>query len=170
MLMISEHFREELARIHNNALREHVRECLDAHHYQLIDLPASRNNHHPPDERGKLGWVIHAKRVSWFCKCIGEELLLGQDDMDALHAAALLHDISRYRTSGSGHEYDSAIIVDKFLRRDVDAAMRVRVMKLIMRHMAHWYGEEVPVDELERLFCLADYVVSREEVLIGVLK
>lgn len=54
---------------------------------------STSGKHHPPDERGPGGRVLHTKRVARLCAELARTLDIGPEQTDFLLAAAIIHDL-----------------------------------------------------------------------------
>lgn len=106
----SEHFKNELAYIQNNTLREIVAATLDASPECIVTIPASSSGrYHPTYSLGEGGLMRHIKGAVGIAHCMieteifdkivtgkedGSKLLAEQRNMyaDAAYAALILHD------------------------------------------------------------------------------
>lgn len=177
--------------IKDEKLRRAVKSAHDRYGYKLSFLPASLTGRfHPEDERGREGLNKHIEKLVWFLDeaCKG----LDMDDVtrDVLLAAAFFHDlgkvietrvyqqviyqgentvrqtlVSREVKDGDFHPITSSKLARRFLIEEgVEQETIDIICSIIECHMGHWYPY-LPraTTELEKLFALADYIVSREE-------
>ncbi len=151
--------------------------------------------HHPGDEDRGGGQIIHSDKVAWFCMHMCEQMQYPDNIRDVLIAAAYLHDVSKSTIMGYKRvifNFEGAIArghqlkpgdTDKhhanFSAREGAALIKGTVphedlvvfYNVVERHMAHWYPEDddrkppMPETDIEKMFALADYIVSREGLL-----
>lgn len=108
----------EINLIQDLSIRYFVRAILmSVAHFWTI--PASfSGNHHPPDERGVGGNVIHTRRVVRAVILLGEAQDRSILDMDFLIAAALLHDTTKgieWSEGNVGYDPMHAYTVDRLV-------------------------------------------------------
>lgn len=117
-------------------------------------IPAARGKHHPLDERGDTGLILHTKRVKEMVIWLGMAEQLPQYEMDLLLAAAIVHD-----TKKPGYEHPDLI---------KDTNLLLEVINIAKMHMGPWYKKErwPNVCKLGRMLYYADYIVSRENFIL----
>ena len=173
-------------------LKNAVKMMLSDWGYKLRFIPSSMTGHyHPPDEHGLEGLIRHIEKLCWFLLCCSDEFQWDQDTLDEMLTAAYFHDIgkvvdtrveqkvvyqkmkkvtrkvvvSRRVETGDHHPVVSAKVAEEYMKRaKVPSARIKRIKRIILSHMGHWYkGLPEPTTELERLFALGDFIVSRPE-------
>jgi len=160
--------------------------------YKLKFIPGSMTGvHHAKDERKMGGLSRHIEKVCWFVTKSSEAFKLSDEDKDILLVCAYFHDISKVRDTkvlekltywgkkilrkvevvrevndGDRHPFLSSSMAREYLTKaEVDASTIGIITNIIICHMNHWYHPRYPLPETqrERMFALADYIVSREE-------
>jgi len=144
---------------------------------------------HPPDEYDNDGMVIHTRRVAKFAMAMGSSIGLPDDEMDALLAAALLHDITKAvycdEELNVTHDPLHLYTIDSFIsfmrtddtRKSHDAKSNtldipyeqiINIIRLI--HCSHgvWspIPETLPMNELEKVLAMANYTAENLHVLV----
>lgn len=177
--------------IKNEKLRKTVELMLYDWGYKLKFIPGSMTGvHHAKDERIKGGLSRHIEKVCWFVTKSSEAFKLSDEDKDILIVCAYFHDISKVRDTrvlekltywgkkilrkveisrevkdGDRHPFESANMAREYLvKAEVDVCTIGIITNIIVCHMNHWYPRyPLPKTEREKMFALADYIVSREE-------
>jgi len=180
-------------KIKDERLRKAVKKVYSKYGYKLHFLPSSfTGHHHPPDERGLDGLKKHIEKVCWFLDCVADEFLYSDEVRDILLTAAYFHDIGKVeqikvneelilKSRKAKHQVrierevkgpdlhaqiGVAIATEYLKEQGVDFSMIKTITEIIDTHMGHWYYKK-PLTELQRMFALADFVVSRDEFRIG---
>jgi len=122
---------------------------------------ASRH-HHPEDERGKFGNLIHTIRVARAVVVLSEVTPLSAWDSDILKSAAVLHDCCRYGIDG---EAEFSVPEHPFLVRELakkhELGALPQVFEVIEAHMGRWGAPRfTPILELRTALHLADYLCT----------
>jgi hypothetical protein len=155
--------------------------------------PASLRGGHSKDEDTGGGLILHGDKVAWFCLGASECLNLSERDTDILITASYLHDMTKATRIGykkvifnfegtikRGYEIRPNMEIDhlhalysaregcKIVKEAIEHEDLEKLYHIIERHMI-WYNEGVerpplPETNLEKLFSLADYIMSRKEV------
>jgi hypothetical protein len=177
--------------IKDKKLRKAVELMLKDWEYKLKFIPGSMTGvHHAKDERIKGGLSRHIEKVCWFITKSAEAFKLSDEDKDILLVCAYFHDISKVRDTrvlekliywgkkilrkvevarevkdGDKHPFESANMARNYLAKaEVDTCTVGIIVNIIICHMNHWYPRyPLPKTEREKMFALADYIVSREE-------
>jgi hypothetical protein len=160
--------------------------------YKLKFIPGSMTGvHHAKDEREKGGLRRHIEKVCWFVTKSSEAFKLSDEDKDILLVCAYFHDISKVRDTrvlekmiylgkkilrkvevarevkeADVHPFESANMAREYLTKaEIENCTIGIIVNIIVCHMNHWYHPRYPLPktEKEKMFALADYVVSREE-------
>lgn len=181
--------------IKDEKIKKALKKALARYSYKLRFCPASfSGRHHPKDERGKEGLLRHIEKICWFLTNACEVLSYPQWVKDIFIFSAYFHDLAKvdrakvvqkilYLDSkrenqievsreigieGDKHPYESALLARKYLEREgVDQATIGVITNIILKHMSHWYENyPQPESEYERIFALADFIVSRKEFRI----
>lgn len=184
-----------LEKIKDERLKRAVLKAYKIYGYKLHFLPSSlTGHHHPVDERGINGLTTHIEKMCWFLDGVADEFKYSDTVRDMLLTAAYFHDIGKvkqttvsheltYESDGSSkrttkvirniggldlHPIISAKMAREFLEKEgVEEEMIQTICDLIARHMSHWYPNlPRPQTELEKMFALADFIVSREDFKI----
>lgn len=154
------------------------------------EMPAScSGKHHPPDERGVGGNVLHTKRVVRIACMIGESYSLPQDEKDIVVAASLLHDITKAtRDEVTGkfkydpmHPYTVGMFVKKCQEEDKNYASESQsstlflsedsvqsILRLVRCHLGPWspVPETTPITYLDMIVHIADNLASKMHIMI----
>lgn len=111
---------DEINLIQDEGVRQFVRSCLMKADV-FWGIPSSfSGKHHPPDEHGEGGNVLHTQRVVRAVKLLAASQERADFDVDLMIAAALLHDITKGTVHSDGVvRYDPLhpITADKFIER-----------------------------------------------------
>lgn len=185
-----------IEKIKDEKLRKAVLSVYSVYGYKLHFIPASlTGRHHPKDEKGLDGLRNHVEKVCVLLDWIASEYQFSDEIRDILYTAAYFHDLGKLkqttvqqeleyrennkvsrkvkvtrRISGRDlHPILGARLAREYLIREGVKGETVQIIQdLIARHMAHWIrGNPKPETELEKLFALADFIVSRNEFQIG---
>lgn len=184
-----------LMKIKDERLRKVLLRAYMRYGYKLYFLPSSlTGKYHPKEERGLKGLEKHMDKVAWFVDKVSDEFQYSDEVRDILLTAAYFHDLGKvkqnkveqeviYEANGkikrqvkvtrdiSGldlHPIISARMARKFLEKGgIEEGTISVICDLIAKHMSHWYSSlPRPLTELERMFALADFIVSRDEFKI----
>lgn len=183
-----------LEKIKDLKLKSAILKAYSLYGYKLHFLPSSlTGRHHPPDERGIDGLNKHVEKLCWFLDGVADEFQYPDKIRDILFTAAYFHDLGKvketkvsheltYRKKGieretrlvrevtgqDRHPIESAKMAREFLAlARVDTETIQTICDLIERHMGHWLSYlPQPRTELEKIFALADFIVSREDFKI----
>ena len=149
--------------------------------------PSLSGDTHSKDEDVGGGLIIHCDKVAWFCIQYDDVYPLDVRDKDVLITASYLHDISKATLMGYKHHmfnFNGTIVrgYEWSPNKDIDsnhasfsAKEGCKIVKgtiaqdklemlyhIIERHMK--YKAPFPETELEKLFALADHMMSRKEI------
>lgn len=131
---------------------------------------ASRN-HHPLDERGSEGNLIHTVRVVKLCRILAECRRADQIEVDILTSAAALHDGGRYDLDGKAPytvENHPHLIRELANTKGLTCPHAEEVFTHIERHMGMWgdptYSMAVT---FSTILSLADSISSRAHEVWG---
>lgn len=182
-----------IEKIKDPKLKSAVAKAHAKYGYKLHFLPSSiTGRHHPKDERSRGGLLKHIERLSYLLELISEEFQYPQEIRDIFLTAAYFHDLGKVLETEVKHEMilgwrtkrqvrvsrevkdldwhplKSVALAKEFLQKEqVDAKTVNLVCALIKKHMGHWYPHlPKPQTELEKMFALADYLVSKPEIQI----
>jgi len=165
---------KEVRSIRNPYLRRATEMALKDFMPRLRKLPSSLR-HHPKDERGPGGLILHIRRMVWGCHGIMKQFDLSETECDCLITAAVFHDIGVVNAEKHDekviHADVSAGIFACYISKIIDPYLLAReircVQNIIRTHGGRWYPfHERPAKKLQLLFSLLDYIVSRTNVLV----
>ena len=131
------------------------------------------HGHHPDDEIGIWGNLIHVKRALVVAKeFVGIEDL-STLEADELYSALALHDIGKYGPDGMEERIQlkthAEIAVNFILARlgaDATEAQEI-ILGIIMTHMGRW-GNVKPTTRLEKVASYCDCIASRNSIHIPI--
>ena len=176
-------------KIEDERMRNAVRNVLRDYRFKLFYIPSSlTGKHHPLDERGTEGLLKHSEKLAWFLYQASIQLQLSIYVRDMLLTAAYFHDLGKLKQTKviqvlsypklerrtevirevkrkDLHPILSAKLAREYLEKEgVDPSTIGIITNLIASHMSHWtpYLPQ-PKTELEKLFALGDFIVSRDE-------
>lgn len=184
----------EINMISNESIRSFVRSILLKADI-FWQIPASfTGKHHPPDEHGEGGNVLHTKRVVRVVALICESQERDPFECDMMYAAAILHDLTKGVLWGDGTvAYDPLhpITAERFISlvREHDRALATDatssvlgledevifgILRMIRCSHGPWSAipELIPITQMEWNIHLADRIASKlhlitdEEVLL----
>ena len=179
---------EELRMIGDLKLSTAAELCVKEYEDLLSIMPASMGGkHHPPDERGIGGLRLHIGRVAHILYKTAEHFGLSNDDRDILIFCAIVHDISNLRTSklvqgelkrdsetwSKWHgNLSSQIATERLLEVGFasDDPTLLTIQGIVQSHMGAWSPNlRQPFNNsLEVIFSMADFVTTRENVLVKI--
>lgn len=175
-------FDSELGLILFPSIRDFTRTALSVAPAYFLSAPSSTSgNHHPPDERGDGGMVLHTKRVTRMVYDLASSFGIEKGmQVDWLVSAALLHDIVAQGTEDksmgktwSEHDIGAVSFLDtKGLRAIVHPHDWNQITKTMSGHMGRWASSQslIPYPtSLGHILHLADYIASRECVRVDPL-
>lgn len=149
------------------------------------EIPSSfSGKHHPIDEHGVGGNVLHTKRSVRVAQVLCDSHALPQEERDIVIAAMLLHDITKGvpKADQSGYLYDPLhpYTVGLFVRRcqeeDKNYASELQsstlflseeivqsILRLVRCHLGPWspVPETIPVTYLDMIVHMADNISSK---------
>ncbi len=155
-----------LSLIKNPEIRDFTSRLLDVVPEVFWTARASKS-HHPEDERGPEGNVIHAERVTKLVRIMAEGTQLTSDEVDCLTSAAILHDGCRYDLDGKAEytvENHPSLIRKLASNHSIDCSYTSDIFVLIERHMGRW-GDPVywPDITASAIMHVADVISARAE-------
>ena len=174
MIYRHDFFRTEIALIENQSLRDFVEWFID-HKMPLwfwTSRASSTGKYHPKFTKEEGGLVKHCKAVAQMAyELCRNEAITKTDSENTLSdfavVAAILHDCAKYGTgtTASHHDYkqhdrNGANLVADAWKEFFQAPIPKGIYNAILRHMGQW-GTEAPVEPLDMVVHLADYVTSR---------
>jgi len=159
---------EEIATIHDEKYRKMLTKIVSDYHDKLKLAKATNSGkHHPPEERGEGGLLVHIRRMVRIATddgSITKHFGLSDNEHDILVVAIILHDIGK--VVGEPHQEESCRIFAKYIADfRIPRVDRQRIDSMILRHMGSWNNApRVPETKLEILLSALDYIDSREFV------
>lgn len=130
---------------------------------------ATHEGHHPDDEHGTWGNLIHVKRVIIIAQMFAEASNAPQYQKDFLYGGSIIHDIGKYGIDG-----DSDKIVDnhpdavRLICKNIEPCRASsNIFRVAETHMGKW-GVTPVKNELEQLGHYSDYIASRTEIHIPI--
>lgn len=158
-------------------------------------IPSSFSaKHHPPDEHGLGGNVLHTKRVVNTAKIIVSSYSLLPEEKDVVFAACLLHDITKGISPTNSEEdalYDPmhAYTVNSFVKKCQDNDKKYSsesssstlfldeetvqaILRLVRCHLGPWspVPETYPTSYLDMIVHLADNIASKIHTIVDIEK
>ena len=147
--------------IKTDSIREFTLRMLDVAPQAFWENRASRR-HHPPDERGEYGTVIHTTRVLKLVRHINEVCNSDPLESSALESAASIHDLTK---NGLNWEKDHSVEDHPFLVRKLAETYSVTcpyvdmIFGLVESHMGKWGDPPyVPKLPMKAVLHLADSI------------
>ena len=125
--------------------------------------------HHPDDEHGDWGNLIHVKRVIVIAEMLTEAENLDSIHSDILYAGLIIHDLGKYGVDGTSDHMDSEHPLKvHYIVRNIEPCSRLaEVLEVAQTHMGRW-GTRKPDTVCEKLGHYADYIASRSAIHIPV--
>ena len=168
--MIADELKQLVESISSNEIRHFTEQLLAAFPSVFWTAKASRN-HHPPDERGTTGNLIHTVRVVKLVRILAEICKTGQLGVDILTSAASLHDGGRYNldgTAGYTVEEHPHLIRKLAEAKGITCMYSDAILTLIENHMGIW-GDPPFLPNLtpSAILCVADNISTRAEQVWG---
>lgn len=178
---------DEINLIEDHAIRFYVRSVLLDHPTFWVG-PASIK-HHPPDEKGPGGNVLHAKRVARVAEILCDSQERSSYEKDIVIAAALLHDLTKLVKTPDGeweidkmHPYTVEAYVKQVFQRDndlynevtrsttlyLDDEIEALILRLVRCHLGIWspVPETIPVTTLDWMLHWADNIASKLHYIV----
>ncbi len=181
----------EIDLISDESIRSFVRSIL----YRAEDfweMPSSfSGKHHPPDEHGQGGNVLHTKRAVKIAAIMCDSYSLEQEEMDIVIAAMLLHDITKgvkdadlnnYRYDPM-HPYTVGLFVRKCQEEDKNYASEAQsstlflaedtvqaILRLVRCHLGPWspVPETTPITFMDMIVHISDNISSKLHDIVNV--
>lgn len=177
---------KEITMIGDGQLRRAAVLCIREYEDLLELIPASTSGkYHPPDERGIGGLRLHIRRMAHILYKTAKHFGLSDKDRDILVFCSIVHDISNLSTAKlvkgeltRDHEtwrkwhgnLSSQIATERLMEVGFasDDPILLTIQGIIQSHMGAWSPNlRQPVNnKLEIIFSMADYVTTRENVLV----
>lgn len=129
--------------------------------------------HHPDNELGIWGNLIHVKRVLLIAKEFVNIEDLDTPSADILYSGLLLHDIGKYGIDGSEERIQlktHAEIAKRLILARLDhvaSQTELAITSIVVTHMGRW-GNVKPVTQLEKLGGYCDCIASRVSIIIPI--
>lgn len=177
---------EYIVKIENREILKFVRESLKLAPEYFWRIPSSLSGeHHPPDERGAGGLVLHTKRVVRLCEHLSRSYDLDKLNRDLLIAAAILHDTFRCGFEGRERKHEEGwgglgsdslhpcypAVGLKELFEDCKHAQTIVIICAL--HYGRW--SPLPISSkhentltLGMLLHIADFIAAQEDVIVNV--
>lgn len=175
---------KEICLIQNETLREKARGHIIHREEMLKIYPSSLGGkYHPPDERGPGGLIKHIKRMVHILHEASPHFGLSEDERDILIYCAVMHDLSNIDISemvdgeivrdrkmyGKWHGVYSSHIASDDLRGRISIDTLFTIQGIIRSHTGAWLpNNRQPSSKLEIIFSMADFISTRENVMIEV--
>jgi 23S rRNA maturation-related 3'-5' exoribonuclease YhaM len=171
--MDNNEFCTEIGLINNSTIKNIVKEIFDYAPEYFWTCPASSTGkHHPMDERGEKGTIIHVHKVVKIGNDLCTAFKIEGNQRDIVLAALLLHDICKF---GYPNNTGSLIMGHGNLVANVAKAAKISensfylsdILCLISTHMGRWDVPFKPPSELLPMIVhMADFIASREYISI----
>lgn len=182
---------EEINLIKCEEVQQFVRSVLLKAAPIFWEIPSSFSSaHHPPDEHGASGNILHTKRVVRIVDMLCESYTLTDSDRDNIIAAALIHDVTKGIPSEieGDYHYDpmhpytvnkfvkSCIQHDKTYANDANSSTLFiaeddlqTILRLVRCHLGPWspVPETIPITYLDYILHIADNLASKLHVIIN---
>lgn len=152
--------------IKNSEIRDFTTEMLGVLPDVYWTAKASKG-HHPEDERGSEGNIIHSERVTKLVRIIAECTELNSNEVDCITSAAILHDGCRYDMDGQA-EYtvpDHPFQIRELAGlHSIDCTFAGHIFILIERHTGRW-GDPIYWPEItpSTILHIADVISAHAE-------
>lgn len=150
--------------IFDPSIRDFVLDMLSYAPPGFFEQPAS-TEHHPLDERGESGNMLHTIRVVNMVLLLIDISTIRGIERDALLASAILHDLCRH---GLEDEYERSCPDHPFLVRKVAEGHSLTcdcydlIMRIIENHMGRWGSPLfIPHISLDGVLHIADCIEAR---------
>ncbi len=150
--------------IFNPSIRDFVLDMLGYAPAGFFERPAS-TRHHPLNERGEGGNLLHTIRVVKVVLIITEISTIKGDEKDVLVASAILHDVGRYGLDGESERSckNHPRLVRKLAEdHKLDCDHFHLIMRIIGNHMGRWGSPQfIPHISLDGVLHFADCICAR---------
>ena len=156
---------ECVSRIENETIRKFTAKALrQAPKYFWIASSSSSGKHHPSDEHGIGGLVLHTVRVFNIAEVFLDSLDNGSIRHDVVKSAALLHDLYRYGTENVAEETTNKkhpeLAGTALKKIDIQFIYKSEIIRCVERHMGKW-GEVLPNTVEEWVTHFSDSVAAK---------
>jgi len=124
--------------------------------------------HHPDDELGDWGDLLHVKRVVLIGRAFAASENLGNDESSTFFSGLILHDIGKYGVDGEQEriQRDHPDLGVEIINRRMQYTY-LGVEAIIRTHMGRW-GKVKPTTTLEKLGHYCDCIASRADITIPI--
>lgn len=180
---------EEINLIEDEGIKSFVRSILFRAE-GFWKIPASfSGKHHPPDERGEGGNVLHTKRAVRVGLVLADSYSISAQEKDLIIGALLLHDITKGFKFGAldeyrydqMHPYTAGVFIKKCQEEDKKYALESQsstlfiseedtqiILRLIRCHLGPWspVPETTPVTYIDMIVHLADNISSKLHTIV----
>lgn len=168
--MIADELNQLVQSISDDEIRRFTEQMLVAFPSAFWTNRASRN-HHPPDERGTGGNLLHSVRVVKLVRILAETCKTGQLGVDILTSAASMHDGCRYGLDGAAGytiEEHPHLIRKLAMAKGITCKYSDAIFTIIENHMGIW-GDPQFLPDLtpSAILCVADTISARAEQVWG---
>ena len=156
---------ECVARIKDDVIRQFTAKALrQAPKYFWTASSSSSRLHHPPDEHGIGGLVLHTVRVFNLSEIFLDSFDNGSIRPDVVKSAALLHDLYRYGVSDVAEDTTNKkhpeLAAKALLGSDFHFIYKAEIIHCVERHMGKW-GDVLPNTVEEWVVHFSDAVAAK---------
>ena len=169
---------KEVDLIKDPEIKVFVYKCIDKAPSYFWKVPSSSTGkYHPEDERGEGGSVLHTRRAVKVADDLCRNFNINGSERDCVLAAAIMHDFCKNgypndtNHTADGHGNLWVNILNQVAIKDliINSNIIKTISRLIACHMGRF---DIPFiiaeDKLGLIIQIADYVVSREYIKVGV--
>jgi len=150
--------------IFDPSIRNFVLDMLSCAPDGFFERPAS-TRHHPLDERGEGGGLLHTIRVVKMVLVITEISEIKGIEKDALVAAGSLHDVCRHDLDGKAErslENHPQLVRKLAEEHRLTCSQYDLIMRIIENHMGRWGSPQfIPHISLDGVLHFADCICAR---------
>lgn len=181
---------DEIELIHDEAIKSFVRSILLKSDLFWIIPSSFSHKHHPKDEHGEGGNVIHTKRTVRIASTICDSYTLSQEEKDIVLAACLIHDITKgIQSEKDGmFQYDpmhpytvGSFVIDcqrydkEFGNDTLSSSLFISednlqsILRLVRCHLGPWspIPETYPITYMDYIMHVADNVAANLQLYIS---
>ncbi len=131
---------------------------------------AFHKGHHPEDEYGEWGNLIHVRKVLVVARLLADIPPLEQYEKDILYSGLTIHDTGKYGVDGKetyiqNNHAELVSIIFKKQFEQIHAPLAILIMRVAVTHMGRW-GARAPENRLEAMGHYADYLASRNGITV----
>jgi hypothetical protein len=130
--------------------------------------PGSKAGYHNPDRHGL--WA-HTLKLSTIVERLAEsrvrQTYLRPEDVDKVHAAAVLHDQRKEGDEAGETRSDHDLVMGEVIREE--SSLSDAVARAVEEHMGPWYDGPTPSSEISRLLHDADMIAATQEIDVRVV-